>query len=806
MAVEVGNRPFVGRVEAVEALHRRFEDARAGSGGVTLLVGDTGVGKSTLVSGLVRDMRARGARVFEGRSVPADEPPPFGLLRSALESVRELDAADASGLGPTTLAAGVIIGFAPGLDDPGFRSSVRIEERLLATLGEANDREEGLRGPLGLGIAEQFSELTRRGATVLVLEDIHRADDPSLEAIEIVARHILNRPLWILATVRPYSALTPSRRARLETFERATQATRITLRPLTSGEVAEFLRDREPEREFTAEEIARRYSETGGNPLLLEQLDRRLPSPLGAAPGGPPSAVPVVAPPAPPTLDEDEERSLAVAAVAGPEVPFELLLRASGEDEERLAEAVDRLVKRGLLLERSGEVLTFSDDRVRAEVYGRLTESRRRVLHRRAGEALEAFGTADLATVFALARHYHLGKVDEKAYSTNRAAAEIAARLYAPGVAREHLERALESFRRLRPDDLGGDTELVLELAQQFDAAGELEGAEALLRKQLARKGLPARIPRPLLALAELYLARIQADRGDWAAAEDAATRILGRPELLGHPLVLLALRRLRGEALYYQGRYADALAEHTEGLRLAREAGNRREAALGQARRARVLAMVGQADEALAEGGEAARDLEKLGDLREASHAHLFLGVVNAGRRERATRIDEAVAEFTESTRLAEKAHDLRRVGWAQFNTADILREAGRLDEAAEFNRRAREALERVGDRFGLVQSMVVSGKIALDRAQYDAAEADLLDAFRLVRELRAPADEVDVVLRLAQLSLARGDRPTARRRVRDLERQSLSALRPDLVADFEVLKRALGPEGPGGAGATSP
>ena len=55
MAADTGSvRPFVGRAEVVAGLHRRFEEARAGTGGVTLLVGDTGVGKSTLVEDLVR--------------------------------------------------------------------------------------------------------------------------------------------------------------------------------------------------------------------------------------------------------------------------------------------------------------------------------------------------------------------------------------------------------------------------------------------------------------------------------------------------------------------------------------------------------------------------------------------------------------------------------------------------------------------------------------------------------------------------------------------------------------------------------
>jgi tetratricopeptide (TPR) repeat protein len=783
MAADVGSRPFVGRMEAVEALHRRFEDARAGTGGVTFIVGDTGVGKSTLVRDLVRDMRARGVRVLEGRAPPVDAPPPFALLRSALEGARVDDAPAPAAVGPE----GILIGFAPRLDDALLRAPVRIENRLLAALGEADDRGAGLRDPIWSALSEQFGEFTRRGPTVLVLEDLHRADERSLEALEFLARQFQDRPLWVLATVRPYSALPPMRRARLEALEKATEARRIVLRALNSGEVADFLHRREPDRQFTDEEITRRYSETGGNPLLLEQIDRRLRGPAGAPSSGAAGGG------GPPPLGEGEERALAVSAVIGPEVPFEVLLRASGEEEERLAEAVDGLVGRGLLLERPGELLSFADERYREELYGRLTASRRRLLHRRVGEAIEERGAGDLSTIYALAQHFYLGKVDAKSLEYNRTAAEIAERASSPESAREHLERALESFRRLHPDDLTGETELVLALAQQVGHAGELKEAEAILRQQLGRKGLSKRLPPHIVALLELYLARIQTDRGDWKVAEKTTERILRSVDLSGDLPAQVLLHRLRGEALYYQGRYPEALVEHTEELRLAREAGDERAAELGRSRRANVLAMMGRATEALEEGRAAAEALERLGDLREAAHARMFVGVVIAGERTQPRRYDEAIAELGEAVRLAERAHDLRRVGWALFNQADLLHEAGRLDLAIERNARSREILERIGDRFGLVQSMIVAGKILLERGEYDRAEADLLEAYRLVRELKAPADEVDVVLRLAQLSYARGDRASARRRVRELERQNLPALRPDVAEEFERLKRAL-------------
>jgi tetratricopeptide (TPR) repeat protein len=799
MAAEAGNgRPFVGRLEAVEALHRRFEDARAGHGGVTLLVGETGVGKSILVDQLVKDIRVRGVRVLEGRAAAVDAPPPFALIRSALESGRSYGDGGTPVVPNAPGPEGFLIGFAPRLDDGALASPVEVEERLLEALGEADERGDAIRDPLWTGIAEQFLAFTRRGPTVLVLEDLHRADEPSLEAIEQLARQLQNRPLWILATVRPFPTQPEARRARLEELEATTHAGRIVLRALTSSEVADFLRGREPDRQFSAEEVARRHSETGGNPMLLEQLERRLLGPRDSLPGGAPEHTRGTGAPPLSTLAEDERRAISVASVLGPEFPFALLLRASGEEEERLTEALDRLVGRGLLVERPGELLAFPDDRLRADVYDHLTESRRRLLHRHAAEALEGAGAADLSTIYSLARHYYLGRVDAKSMRYNLEAAEIAVRSFSPEVAREHFERALESQRHLSPDDWDGETEIVIELARQIDHLGELKQAETLLREHRARRGLRRRLSPHVLALLDLYLARILTDQGEWREAEKTARTVLDSVDLAAHPRTQMNGRRLLGEALYYMGRYEESLREDDELLRLAESAGDERTAAAARTWRANSLAMMGRSEQAFTEAREAAQTLERLGDAREAAHAHLFLGVLIAGLGGPTPRYDESIAEFQEAIRLAEKAHDVRRVGWSLFNVADILREAGRLDEAAERNQRSREILERIGDRFGLVQSLIIQGKIGLDRGEYDRAEADLLDAYRLVRELKAPADEVDVVLRLAQLSYARGDRASARRRVHELERQNLPSLRPDIALDFERLKSAVAAKEP--------
>jgi predicted ATPase len=786
MAAEAGTgRSFVGRVETVEALHRRFEEARAGAGGVTLLVGGTGVGKSALIADLVRDIRARGVRVLVGRALALDDPPPFSLIRSVIQSAHD-DPTLRGAENPTLGGDAFLIGFAPRVGDTNLPTPTGMEERLLEVLGETDERGDSSRERVWTGISEQFLEFTRHGPIVLVLEDLHRADESSVAAVEFLATQLQNRALWILATSRPYASLSESGRARLEGFESATHARRIVLRPMTSGEVADYLRLNDPTREYSPEEVARRYSETGGNPLLLQQFDRRI---TGPAAGRTEAALP--------PLDEQARRTLDVAAVLGPEFAFGILLRASGEDEERLAEAVDRLVGQGLLNERPGELLAFPEDRLREETYGRLTESRRRLLHRRAGEALEAMGIADLPTIYALARHFYLGHVDEKSVHYNRIAAEIANQAFAPDVERDHLARALESQRDMSPDDRDAESELVLELARTTNELGRLQEAEGILRDFLDRgKDDPRLSPRSRATL-EIYLARVVSDRGDWRGAAEIAETVLTSPGLADQTLVQIGAHRLLGESLFYQARYDEALAQHGEEIRLAREAGNERATALGQARHAGVLMMVNRSEEALLEAREAAATLERVGPARESAQAHLFLGVLLPSIPSATSRNAEAMAEFAEAFRLAEKAQDPRRMGWALFNTADILREAGQFVEAVDKAERAREILGRIGDRFGLVQSIIVRGKIAIDRGEYDLAEADLLEAYRLVRELNAPADEVDVVLRLAQLSYARGDRASAQRRVAELERRNLPTLRPDVAGDFERLRKALATRG---------
>jgi tetratricopeptide (TPR) repeat protein len=777
-------RIFVGRPQTVEALHRRFEDARAGTGGVTLVLGEPGVGKSALIAHLIPEIRARKVLLLVGRADASDDPVPFSVVRSAIESARDdpvLTSNEQLPLGGHQ----VMIGFAPSLDDETYFSPVSIEHQLLESLGGALEQEHPSPERVLTGLADQFHQFTRRGPTVLLLDDVHRADSSSLAAVEFLAEQLKDQPLWILATSRPFTSLSVSGRARLEAFANATRARQIVLPPMTSGEVAEFLHATDPSRRFSPGEIARRFSETGGNPLLLQQLDHRVPSAVEASRSPRTGSL---------SLDGDAQGTLDAAAVLGPEFPFALLLRASGApDEERLAETVDRLVEGGFLVERPGELLAFPEDRLREEAYRHLSEGRRLELHRRAGEAMEAMAAGGLASVFALARHYYLGGKSSESARYNRLAAEIAQRAPALDVAHEHLVRALQSQRDVRPEDLDQESGLVLELARVTEWLGHLREAEQVLREFLERRTSDRHLSSGRRATLEVFLAQVMADQGDMPAASALAQKILDSPGLEDQLLVRIGAHHHVAMALYYEGQYPEAVAHHTEELRLAEVVGNTLLILRARVWRVAGLAMMGETEKAIAEAREITAARDRLGSVRESAQAHLFFGDILADACSPPARRAEAIEEYATAIRFAEEAQDPRRIGWALYKTAELLREAGRLEEATEKIRRASEILGGIGDGAGLALTLKVRGQIATDQGSYARAEADLLEAQRRLHELDRRLEEIDVVLQLARLACARQEFSTALRHSNELGRMRLTVLRPDLVPEFVRINKTI-------------
>jgi tetratricopeptide (TPR) repeat protein len=799
--------PPIGRIEVWDLLLRRRERARSGAGGLTLLEGTEGVGKSAFLDAIVDDSRRHGFEVFPGRAPPLENPPPFLVLQEALvppESGPPAAAAMASifamidGVGD----AGSALGLVPREASPDARPP--LAARFLSSAESPSQRASSDRQQMYEAFAEPLRQAVQRRPTLLALDDAHFADAATLGFLSYLVPRLAEQRLWVLITTLPLDRAPAGFSTVAEEWARAGLAERVTLRPLSQRELPEFVRWLDPRRTTLPAELSRWFEASGGLPVLLEQLVNARTRPAV----GRPSAIEVRHEPSTPRdvlgdLAEPELRLLTIASVIGREVPFELLGPAIGMEEEALAELVERLTDQGLLREKPNERFEFVREDVRFELYSRLTGPRLRILHRRVAEALEARGPPDLASTFALARHFYLGRVDGKSVEYNRRAAEIARRSHSSQVALVHWEQALDAHRRALPEDLAGELELVVEIAIERDHVGELARAEEILREILARPAL-AELPDPDRAtLARLLLARVFADEGRWDLADRSIREALPGVDVAKDPLLKMYALRLRGEIAFYRADYDQALGFHEAALRAAESAHNEREVAIENVRVANVLSMLpGRADAALPRFRQAREKLQALGDSAEAAYAGLCLGVVLSQHG----RTDEGLAELATARELAERAHDLRRLGWVEFNIADLERTRQRLAEAEQHNQRARELLQGIGDRFGLGQTYLNEGKLRLLAGEPDLALAALDEAARLFREERLPGDEVEVVLWRGEVELERGRLPAAREALADLRSRDLVRLRPDLGEDARRFERRLTERETGGATSPTP
>jgi len=255
---------FVGRQREMGDLKACLEDALSGRGRLVMLVGEPGIGKTRTAQELTTYAGLRGAQVLWGRSYEEQGVPPYWPWVQAIRSyVRETD--------PDQLRSEMGSGAA---DIAEVVSDVR--ERLPGLQPAPQLEPDQARFRLFDSIAAFLKTASQRQPLVLVLDDLHWADQPSLALLQFVARELGGARLLIIGTYRdmelsrqhPLSeALGELTRERL--FER------ILLRGLTQEDVGRFV-------EMTSGNSAPRglaeavHTQTEGNPLFITEMVRLL--------------------------------------------------------------------------------------------------------------------------------------------------------------------------------------------------------------------------------------------------------------------------------------------------------------------------------------------------------------------------------------------------------------------------------------------------------------------------------------------------------------------------------------------------
>ena len=696
---------FVGRASELRALVMALDQSVHGGPQTRMIIGEAGVGKSTLVRQLLPESRLRGAVMVTGRAMESESRPPYGPWSEALAGIHAL------GLAPTR--AWPLLG------------------RLVPALRSANARPS-IEGPLDpLQGHQLLGELVAylRGASearplLVVLEDMHWGDIASWDALEYVLAQLTTERICIALTIRSEEAAYGAVRERRQRLSRDERVRELRLDRLTVAEVREWLQGVLHRSDLGEDLLDFVLRHTEGNAFLLVQLMRTMaeenvfhhtgsawewtiPSAL-ALPAGMTDLVGRRLSRLPP----DALRVLVTAAALGRTFALPLLTEASGASADIVLDAVDAALASSVLepaRDQDDDTYQFAHALLVDAVLKSVSPARRRLTHERIAGILVS-RTPD--AVDRIASHYANSSNSEQAYLWCRRAASRAMALYALDEAAEFLQHALSH-------------------------ATTDEGRAAVHDD----------------------LARAAEHSGRWADVERSCDAILAMASYAADPALALPieLRRLQARVRLGQGAQ-DTEAECRALLNVAEGVGNRAHIVQTRSLLVQTLARAGEMDQAIeiAEGSLAIA--EQSGDEALAGEAmHRLAITLLASRSEDAVEL--LLRLITRARERGDRAMEARAylsLGVARMRTRDDLAGADAFRSALAIARDA-QALDVAAS------SSMNLGVIGLRGGDFASAHDALTDALRLYTTLRNNSNRLAALYNLANLARERGDATAA-------------------------------------------
>jgi DNA-binding SARP family transcriptional activator len=385
-----GPTPFVGRASERAALSVALSRARQGSGSLILIGGEPGIGKTRLAEEAAAEAAGCGMTVLSGHSYEMAGASPYVAFVEILEMA--LAAAER----PEVFLADTLGDAAPEI----ARLLPRLR-RMFPTLPAPLDLPpEQERRYLFACLSDVLVRLARARPTLVLLDDLQWADEPTLLFLEHLAPQLSRLPLVFLATYRDIEVGRPLART-FESLHRRRLAPRIRLHGMAATETAQIvqaLAGQDPPSAL----VEALHGETEGNPFFLEEVYRdlveegrlfddggRIRSDIDLAALGVPEGVRLVIGRRLERLSDDAQRLLVGAAVAGRVFSFRLLQALTELDGDAVLDVVDEAERAMLVREGTGEgEFLFAHELIRQTLSAQLSRPRRRRAHLRAAQAM----------------------------------------------------------------------------------------------------------------------------------------------------------------------------------------------------------------------------------------------------------------------------------------------------------------------------------------------------------------------------------------------------------------------------------
>jgi eukaryotic-like serine/threonine-protein kinase len=672
---------FVGREKEMDELRAGLEDALSGRGRLMMLVGEPGIGKTRTSEEFATYARLRNVQVLWGRCYEGEGAPAYWpwvqIIRSYVHDKEPKELMSEMGPGAADIAQVVseVKERLPGLPTPPALEPDQARFRLFDSI-------------------TTFLKNASKGAPLMVvLDDMHWADKPSLLLLQFLAKELRGSRLMVLGTYRDVELRRQHPLAQtLGELNRENLSQRVLLRGLTENDVKRFV---EVTAGTTPSEalVQAVYKETEGNPFFVNEIvrllvaDGRLEKSEGVKDWSVtiPQSVREVVGRRLDHLSDDCNKVLTIGAMIGREFGLRLLEKVSEVKGDRLLEGLEEAMAARVIAElpRTPDHYWFSHALIRETLYEELSTTRRVRLHRQIGEALEEMDAEGHLPQLA----YHFAEAApggdvEKAVDYATRAGVRASALYAWEDAVGQFERALQVLELQTQVDEERKCDLLIAVADARFGSGDTPAAQSAYRGAAdIAHGLP---DAERLALAALGYARLF---GVGIVQEDVVRMLrdaLGALPSEDSALRARVLARL-GQEMYF-GSLEEYGALTKEGVEMARRVGDK--TALSAALFSKMWGgvLLGAARERLADSGEIIKLAQEMQDRQQLGMG-LFQRITNLmilGDVQAANESIEAYARLADELRMPFNLWQLELFRGMQAMFGGSLDEADQLAQRA--------------------------------------------------------------------------------------------------------------------------
>ena len=693
-----GTANLIGRAEERSILLKALEDSASAKGGIALIEGPPGVGKTHLLEMFARDVSWRGAEVLWGHGNETRTFSPYALIANAINDglttlrakqlAHYVDEIWLSVLSPTIPNLPTAL---PELPPPVEMEPEQARERLMAAFGK---------------LIAAWGQIT---PLVLILEDLHWADSDSLDLLISLVRYLNKPDILLIGSYR----IGESRRntsiwQKLETIDRSGSSRRITLENLTEQSTSVLIRQSLGLSQSAPIFEARLYQETSGNPLFLLETLRTLNEEglLIQDENGQWSTAwddttsDYAEMPLSPVVERTIARrlkllpdalleTLQLAAVLGDRFNFDLLCQSSNCSLQVLLPQVRQLIGHNYLAE-TAQGYRFSHAKVQQVVYDGMEVPQQVALHNQVAQALENMALSQFVD---LARHYHqAGDLAKAAHYYARAGQE------------SMTSNAFTEARKLFEQALGLATESALHIDEHFELLTAHEeicrvlGLHEDQNHDLATMQQLAQKHPPLLLTALLRTASSQANLGNYDNAENNAQKALNLAEKLKDQHCKAEAIMIMGTVVNWRGQPQEAIPSLEKAVGLAQKIDEPELEARAHDALANTLLGAKAYQQAQTEVERALAIYTRLDQpIGQANQFHLS-GIISMEQGDYET----AMGMYRRSMELCLETGYLYGEGRAHVNMANIHFHQGQTSRAMEGYTRAADLFQVIGNRRG--------------------------------------------------------------------------------------------------------